>query len=67
MFIVGRAIAGVGSSGITSGAYTILAACLTPRQQAMFLGINVGLGQVGLACGPLIGGRLDRVRDVAMV
>lgn len=56
MFIVGRAIAGVGSSGIGNGALTIIAAVLPPRAQAKFLGVNVGLGQLGLALGPIVGG-----------
>ncbi|KAH6651341.1 major facilitator superfamily-domain-containing protein [Chaetomium tenue] len=56
MFIIGRAIAGVGSSGISNGALTIISAVLPPREQARFLGVNMGLGQLGLALGPIIGG-----------
>ncbi|KAK1759802.1 MFS general substrate transporter [Echria macrotheca] len=56
MLIVGRAVAGLGSSGLANGALTILAATLPPHRQPMVMGINVGLGQIGIACGPLIGG-----------
>ncbi|KIW67595.1 hypothetical protein PV04_06833 [Phialophora macrospora] len=56
MFIVGRAIAGMGSSGIGNGALTIIAAVLPTRAQAKFLGLNMGLGQLGLALGPIVGG-----------
>ncbi|KAF3054691.1 Efflux pump afoB [Trichoderma lentiforme] len=56
MFIVGRAIAGAGSSGIGNGALTIISAVLPPRKQAQFLGINLGIGQLGIALGPIIGG-----------
>lgn len=56
MFIVGRAIAGMGASGISTGALTIISAVLPPRAQAKFLGVNMGLGQLGLALGPIIGG-----------
>ena len=56
MFIVGRAIAGMGSTGISNGSLTIISAVLPPRSQALFMGINVGLGQLGLALGPIIGG-----------
>lgn len=56
MLIVGRAIAGLGSSGLMNGALTILAAILPPRRQPIVMGVNVGLGQIGIACGPLIGG-----------
>lgn len=56
MFIVGRAIAGAGSSGIGSGTMTIISAVLPPRKQAQFLGVNMGIGQLGIALGPIIGG-----------
>lgn len=56
MFIVGRAIAGLGSSGLLTGALTIIAAILPAHRQPIVMGINVGLGQIGIACGPLIGG-----------
>ncbi|KAH8892007.1 MFS general substrate transporter [Thozetella sp. PMI_491] len=56
MFIIGRAVAGLGSSGLTNGALTIIAAILPPHKQPLVMGVNVGLGQVGIACGPLIGG-----------
>lgn len=56
MFIVGRAVAGVGSCGIATGALTIISATLKPRAQARFLGINQGIGQIGLAIGPILGG-----------
>ncbi|RMZ82141.1 hypothetical protein DV738_g1888, partial [Chaetothyriales sp. CBS 135597] len=56
MFIVGRAIAGTGSSGLSNGSLTIISAVLPPRAQAQFMGVNMGLGQLGLALGPIIGG-----------
>lgn len=56
MFIVGRAIAGAGASGIGNGALTIIASVLPTRKQAQFMGINLGMGQLGIALGPIIGG-----------
>ncbi|KAF7554240.1 hypothetical protein G7Z17_g3052 [Cylindrodendrum hubeiense] len=56
MFIVGRAIAGLGSSGITTGSLTTIAAALPTRKQPLFMGVTMGISQVGLACGPIIGG-----------
>ncbi|KAH8674170.1 major facilitator superfamily domain-containing protein [Xylariales sp. PMI_506] len=56
MFIVGRAVAGVGSAGISNGALTIISAILPPRAQANAMGVNMGLGQLGLALGPIVGG-----------
>jgi MFS family permease len=56
MFIVGRAIAGLGGAGILTGALAIIACILPPHKQAMVMGLNVGLGQIGVAIGPLLGG-----------
>ncbi|KAI1098442.1 MFS general substrate transporter, partial [Jackrogersella minutella] len=56
MLIIGRAIAGLGSSGLANGVMTIISATMPPHKQPLFMGINIGLGQIGIACGPLIGG-----------
>ncbi|KAK5150073.1 hypothetical protein LTS14_010438 [Recurvomyces mirabilis] len=56
MFIVGRTIAGIGCSGISTGVLTIIAAILPGKAQAQVLGVAQGLGQIGLATGPLLGG-----------
>ncbi|KAH8427735.1 MDR family MFS transporter [Aspergillus melleus] len=56
MFIVGRVIAGVGSAGVANGAVTTISAVLPTRKQALFMGLNMGMGQLGLATGPIIGG-----------
>ena len=56
MLIIGRAVAGVGSAGIGNGALTIISAVMPVRARARFLGINQGIGQLGLALGPILGG-----------
>ncbi|OQE00157.1 hypothetical protein PENVUL_c057G02872 [Penicillium vulpinum] len=56
MFIVGRVIAGVGSAGVSNGAVTTISAVLPTQKQALFMGLNMGMGQIGLATGPIIGG-----------
>ncbi|KAI9046233.1 MDR family MFS transporter [Aspergillus affinis] len=56
MFIVGRVIAGVGSAGVANGAVTTISTVLPTRKQALFMGLNMGMGQLGLATGPIIGG-----------
>lgn len=56
MFIVGRVIAGVGSAGVANGAVTTISAVLPTKKQALFMGLNMGMGQLGLATGPIIGG-----------
>ncbi|KAJ5591582.1 MFS multidrug transporter [Penicillium hispanicum] len=58
MFIVGRAIAGIGTSGIINGAFTIIAGCVPMERRPSMLGIVMGISQLGLAAGPLIGGAL---------
>ncbi|OQE46599.1 hypothetical protein PENCOP_c001G06091 [Penicillium coprophilum] len=56
MFIIGRAIAGIGSAGVSNGAMTTISAVLPTQKQALFMGLNMGMGQLGLATGPIIGG-----------
>ncbi|OJJ43509.1 hypothetical protein ASPZODRAFT_74146 [Penicilliopsis zonata CBS 506.65] len=56
MFIAGRVIAGMGSAGVANGAVTTISAILPVQKQALFMGLNMGMGQLGLATGPIIGG-----------
>ncbi|KAL4899479.1 hypothetical protein BDW74DRAFT_183735 [Aspergillus multicolor] len=58
MLIVGRAVAGLGSSVLMNGALTIISDCVPPHRQPLIMGMNMALGQLGTACGPLIGGAL---------
>ncbi|KAH8835025.1 major facilitator superfamily-domain-containing protein [Flagelloscypha sp. PMI_526] len=56
VLIVGRAIAGLGASGIGTGAYTIIAFIAEPQRRATFTGIvGVAYG-IASVLGPLIGG-----------
>lgn len=54
--IVGRAIAGMGGSGLLNGALIILNSCVPPQKQPALMGVLMGLGQLGIAAGPLVGG-----------
>ncbi|KAL2785456.1 major facilitator superfamily domain-containing protein [Aspergillus keveii] len=58
MLIVGRAVAGIGSSGLFNGGFTFLAACVPPQRRPALTGVLIGLSQLGLLSGPLIGGAL---------
>ncbi|KAF7173484.1 hypothetical protein CNMCM6106_007562 [Aspergillus hiratsukae] len=54
--IVGRAIAGVGAAGISSGSYTILGFSVHPRRRAAMTGAIGASFAVAAVAGPLIGG-----------
>ncbi|KAK0723559.1 major facilitator superfamily domain-containing protein, partial [Lasiosphaeria miniovina] len=56
MLIGGRAIAGIGASGLLNGGYTVLALVVPPARQAALRGVLIGLAFFGLLAGPLIGG-----------
>ncbi|KXJ92627.1 efflux pump protein [Microdochium bolleyi] len=48
MLIVGRAVAGLGYSGLTNGSLTIIAAAIAPPKRP--------LSQIGMILGPILGG-----------
>ncbi|KAF2148175.1 putative MFS multidrug transporter [Myriangium duriaei CBS 260.36] len=58
MFMVGRAVAGMGASGLQNGALTIIAGCAPMTKRPFLIGTLFGIGSLGLVCGPLIGGAL---------
>jgi MFS family permease len=58
MLIAGRAIAGMGASGIQNGAFTIVAQSVPLHKGPPLMGLVLGISQLGLVMGPLIGGAL---------
>ncbi|KAJ4187484.1 hypothetical protein NW755_006976 [Fusarium falciforme] len=54
--IVGRAISGVGSAGIFSGALTILAFSCPLHKRPMYTGLISGMWGISSVAGPLLGG-----------
>ncbi|KAJ7157279.1 MFS transporter [Mycena filopes] len=56
MFIIGRAIAGVGNAGIFSGGLVIIAHTVPLVKRGLFNGLIGGLGGIGSVSGPLLGG-----------
>ncbi|CAG8953512.1 hypothetical protein HYFRA_00009968 [Hymenoscyphus fraxineus] len=58
MFIVGRAIAGIGGSGLINGSLTILSACVPLEKRPVYMGFLMSFAQLGIMLGPLIGGAL---------
>jgi MFS family permease len=60
MLIVGRAVAGLGGSGLTNGALTIITASVPLRRRPVLIGSLVSVAQIGTVLGPLIGGALTQ-------
>lgn len=54
--IVGRAIAGVGSAGVFSGSYLIIATSVPLSRRPMFAGLIGGMYGISSVVGPLLGG-----------
>ncbi|PNS17717.1 hypothetical protein CAC42_3112 [Sphaceloma murrayae] len=54
--IIGRAIAGVGSAGLFTGAILIVAATVPLRERPLFTGIIGGMYGISSVAGPLMGG-----------
>ncbi|KAK7739841.1 hypothetical protein SLS53_005432 [Cytospora paraplurivora] len=55
-FIVGRAVAGMGTAGIYAGAVVILSYCLPLRRRPLMLGLLTGMWGISSVAGPLLGG-----------
>jgi MFS family permease len=49
VLIVGRAVAGLGVSGIVNGGLTILAGCVEREKSPLYTGILIGTAQMGKA------------------
>lgn len=56
MLIVGRAVAGLGSSGLINGALTIIAAALPIHKRPLYIGVMMGTAQIGIVIAPIVGG-----------
>ncbi|CAG8953372.1 hypothetical protein HYFRA_00010117 [Hymenoscyphus fraxineus] len=56
MLIIGRAVAGFGAAGIINGALTIISSCVPMKRRPALIGLTMGLTQLGVIAGPLIGG-----------
>lgn len=54
--VVGRAIAGVGGAGISTGAFTIIALTIAPRSRPQFMGFIGATYGISAVVGPLLGG-----------
>lgn len=55
-FIIGRAIAGIGSSGLFSGLMVMMVYTIPLRQRPIYQGLFAAVFAVGSVIGPLLGG-----------
>ncbi|KFZ13907.1 hypothetical protein V502_06355 [Pseudogymnoascus sp. VKM F-4520 (FW-2644)] len=60
MFIVSRAVAGLGGAGLINGAITIISTCIPLHKRPAYISGIMGLSQIGVVLGPLIGGALTQ-------
>ncbi|ROW03612.1 hypothetical protein VPNG_07165 [Cytospora leucostoma] len=56
MLIVGRVVAGIGASALMNGTITIISASVPLEKRPFLLGILMGIAQLGVVLGPLVGG-----------
>ncbi|WYZ42179.1 hypothetical protein EsH8_V_001074 [Colletotrichum jinshuiense] len=55
-FIVGRAVAGIGASGLATGGMTIVLLIASPRTKPLFMGICSSCFALGVILGPILSG-----------
>lgn len=58
MLVIGRAVAGMGASGLVNGALTMVGVAAAPSQRPMLLGVIMAFFGAGQILGPIIGGVL---------
>ncbi|CAH0041769.1 unnamed protein product [Clonostachys rhizophaga] len=56
MLIIGRAVAGLGCSGLMNGCLTLIFGAITPEKRTFYTSIAMGVGQIGIVFGPFLGG-----------
>lgn len=56
MFIIGRAVAGIGGSGVVSGGLSVIAIVTPTRQRPLFTGLITSIYALGTVVAPIIGG-----------
>ncbi|KAK3360512.1 putative MFS multidrug transporter [Lasiosphaeria hispida] len=60
MLIGGRAIAGIGTSGLQNGGLTIITNSVPLEKRPALIGILMGISQLGIVIGPLLGGAITQ-------
>ncbi|KAK1480917.1 major facilitator superfamily transporter [Colletotrichum tamarilloi] len=60
LFIIGRAVSGMGSGGLFNGSLTIIGATVPLEKRPLIIGIMIGISNIGIVAGPLVGGALTQ-------
>lgn len=60
MLVVGRAVAGLGSAGLSSGCFIILVNSIPLRRRPLFVGVMGGVQGVASCAAPLLGGAITQ-------
>lgn len=58
VFIVGRAVSGLGSAGMTGGSLLIMAQCVPLHKRPVFIALIGAMEALGYIMGPLLGGAI---------
>lgn len=56
MFIVGRAVAGVGAAGLLQGSLSIIGYAVELEKRSLYMGIIISVFAISVCVGPVIGG-----------
>ncbi|KAI9709443.1 MAG: hypothetical protein M1820_003203 [Bogoriella megaspora] len=56
VFVLGRAVCGLGCAGIVSGCFTMITLSVPLRQRPVFSGAAAVVEEIASVCGPLLGG-----------
>ncbi|KAF6802647.1 MFS multidrug transporter [Colletotrichum sojae] len=60
VFIAGRAVSGVGASGLFNGSMIIVYGMVPAQKRPLMMGLMLAISQIGMIAGPLIGGSLTQ-------
>ncbi|KAF6828035.1 MFS multidrug transporter [Colletotrichum plurivorum] len=60
VFIAGRAVSGVGASGLFNGSMIIVYGMVPAQTRPFMMGLMLAISQIGMIAGPLIGGSLTQ-------
>ena len=58
MFIVGRAVAGLGAAGLLQGSLSIITHSVELEKRSLYMGIVISVFVISVCVGPVIGGAL---------